>query len=160
MEIQKKLPGDDEIVYLETRTEEVPQMNTLEWKLISYINGKRTIRRLCEKMGDEWETKLLMKGLFEKKLITVRPPDLIFPELVPILVSTDDVREDRLYPPLLRTNLILKAIDGKTNLQDLQKNLSLKESELIEDIRLLVETHWITFSNSDLKKFQEFKNEI
>jgi hypothetical protein len=159
-EIQKTLPGEDEIIYLASNADEVPPMNTREWQLISHINGKRTIRRLCEKMGDEWETKLLLKGLFEKKLITNKPPELSLPELVPILVPTEDVREDRLYPPLLRTNLLLKAINGKTSLQELQKNLSVKESELIEDIRLLFESRWITFFEKDLNKYQKLKNEL
>ena len=67
---------------------------------------------------------------------------------------------DRPYPPLLRTNLLLKAINGKTTLRDLMAQLNIKENEMVEDIKLLFDTQWIKFTPSQETIFKRLKNEL
>ena len=86
--------------------------------------------------------------------------DADWESLIPILIPSRDLTADRPYPPLLRTNLLLKAIDGKTTLLDLMAKLNIKENELVEDIKLLYDTQWIKFTPSQETIFKRFKNEL
>jgi hypothetical protein len=84
--------------------------------------------------------------LFKKNVISTTSGEASWKELVPVLVSSRELTTDRPYQPLLRTNLLLKAIDGKTPLKDLITKLNMKENDLVEDIKQLFDTYWIKFS--------------
>ncbi len=158
--LQSQLPPEDTVLFIVSHLEEVPRLNTFEWRIISMVNGRRTLKRICEKAGDELEVKKNLVELLKKNVISTTSGEASWKELVPVLVSSRELTIDRPYPPLLRTNLILKAIDGKTPLKDLIITLNMKENDLVEDIKLLYDTHWIKFSPGQTNLFTRLKHEL
>lgn len=158
--LQSILPPEDAVLYIVSHQQEAPQLNTFEWCIISMVNGRRTIKRICEKIGDELEVKKSLLKLIKKNVISTTSGAASWKELIPILVSSGESTIDRPYPPLLRTNLLLKAIDGKTTLRDLILTLNMKENELIEDIKLLSDTFWIRFSPEQEPLLMLLKHEL
>jgi hypothetical protein len=146
-------------LYIRSFLEEVPPLNTFEWQIISLINGKRTIKRICEKIGDELSTKTALSALFSKGLIMDTHPEPGWNHLVPLHTPQDEVFSDRQFPPLLRTNLLLNAIDGKSSINDLRLKLNMIESEITEDIKLLHDSHWIKFHPDQERVFLRLKKE-
>jgi hypothetical protein len=94
--LQSQLPPEDAVLYIVSHQEEVPRLDTFEWRIISMVNGRRTLKRICEKVGDELEVK--------KNVISTTSGEASWKELIPLLVSSRDLTIDRPYPPLLRTN--------------------------------------------------------
>jgi hypothetical protein len=158
--LQSQLPNEDAVLFIVKDVHKVPPLNTLEWQIISMINGRRTIARVCEKAGDELDAKNTILNLLSKGLISTFSEDTVWKTLVPSLKPSEELKTDRPYPPLLRTNLLLKSIDGKLSLTDLMSSLNMKENELLEDIRLLYDTQWITFPYRQEKVFARLKNEL
>lgn len=157
--MKNQLPADEAILFIIPNLLKVPPLNTFEWRIISMINGRRTIKRICEKIGDEVDVKKNLIALFNKGVIDTVSEDSSWKHFIPSLITPGKLTCDRPYPPLLRTNLLLKAIDGQSSLEVLMRKLEIKESELIEDIKLLYETQWITFSTFEEKTFLHLKHE-
>lgn len=158
--LQTMMPPDEAVLFIVPELEEVPKLNTFEWKIISMINGRRPIKRICEKTGDELEVKKAILKLLSKGVISTSSGEEEWKGLIPILIPSQDLTADRPYPPLLRTNLLLKSINGKTTLRDLIAKLNIKENELVEDIKLLNDTQWIKFPPSQERTFKRLKNEL
>jgi hypothetical protein len=158
--LQTMLPPDEIVLFIVPELEEVPKLNTFEWKVISMISGRRPIKRICEKIGDELEVKKVILKLLSTGVISTSSADADWKGLIPILIPSQDLMADRPYPPLLRTNLLLKAINGRTTLRDLIGKLNIKENELVEDIKLLYDTQWIKFIPSQEKIFKRLKSEL
>jgi hypothetical protein len=154
------LPPDESVLFIVPELKEVPRLNTFEWKIISMINGRRPIKRISEKIGDELEVKKTILQLLGKGVISTKSEEADWKGLIPILIPSRDLTSDRPYPPLLRTNLLLKAIDAKITLGELMTKLNSKENDLVEDIKLLYDTQWIKFISSQEKIFKRLKNEL
>jgi len=159
-EVNTCIPPAESVLFIVGRQETIPTLNTFEWQVVSLINGRRTLQRICQKLGDELTAKRAIQTLVAKGLITARSGDEEWHGLVPQPVSVGRVREERPYPPLLRTNLLLKAIDGERNLLKLQKTLRCRDSELFEDVKVLHETRWIEFSDREEKVFQRLRHDF
>ncbi|MBN2400737.1 MAG: DUF4388 domain-containing protein [Candidatus Aminicenantes bacterium] len=148
-QLQGQLPHADTILTLANEVACVPSLNTSEWKALSFVNGRRSIARICLKFGDELGALWALHGLYSKGLVVpVAAESPLFP-LTPLVLHASVVSEERPYPPRLRTNLLLKAIDGRTTLKRLADGLKMDFLELNEDIRLLVELKWISFNAED-----------
>lgn len=158
-EINNRIPPGDNVLFIVGSQDSIPGLSTLEWQVLSMINGRRTLSRICQKMGDELTAKKGIQSLMAKGLITARSDREEWHAMVPKPVSVSRVREERPYPPLLRTNLLLKAIDGKSNLLELQNKLRCREGELLEDVKVLHETRWIEFTVEDEKVFQRMRQD-
>lgn len=153
-EVNSRIPPRESILFIVARQEIVPALNTLEWQVISLINGRNTLQRICQKLGDELTAKKAIQSLMEKGLVTARASEEEWHALVPQPVPFDRVREERPYPPLLRTNLLLKAIDGQRSLLQLQKSLRCRDPELLEDVKVLYQTRWIEYTPADENVFR------
>jgi len=158
--LQNLLPPDDSVLFIVPDPGEIPRLNTSEWRVLAMVNGRRTLKRICDKIGDELQVKKILLELFNKKLTSITSGEASWKELVPIPVPSHELTADRPYPPLLRTNLLLKAIDGKTPLKDLIVKLNLKENDLAEDIKLLVDTRWIGFPHAQAALFSRLRHEL
>lgn len=158
--LQTKLPPEDTVLFLVQEVEKVPPLSAFEWRIIAMINGKRSIKRICEKIGDELGAKNTLLDLLSKGLACGVSEEQAWKTLVPRLTLSEELKTDRPYPPLLRTNLLLKAVDGKSSLMDLMKSLNMNENDMLEDARLLYDTRWITFPRVQEKIFIRLKNEI
>ena len=155
------LPQDEAVMFIVPNLLKVPPLNTNEWRVLSMINGRRTLKRICEKIGDELEVKKMMLNLLNKGVVnTFSTDDTGWKQLTPKVMKSELLKSDRPYPPLLRTNLLLKTIDGCSTLSRLQEKLKINENELVEDIKLLHETQWITFAPNEEKTFSRLKSEM
>lgn len=150
LQLQGQLPHVDTILTLVNDVASVPALNTSEWKALSLVNGRRSIARICQKIGDELGALWALHALLSKGLVVpvVAAESPLCP-LTPLLLHASMVSEERPYPPRLRTNLLLKAIDGRTTLKQLADSLKMDFRELNEDIRLLLELKWISFNAED-----------
>jgi len=158
--LSEKLPPDDTVLFICPDLDHIPALNTREWKVISLINGRRTIRRICHRLGDELGTKQILHYLIQNRLVTSDSDQNEWEKIVPRPRSYEPIHTERPYPPLLRTNLLLKAIDGTTDLGQLKKTLRLSDTDLIEDLKLLFDTRWITFNPEDAKIFERIRHEL
>ncbi|MBN2432905.1 MAG: DUF4388 domain-containing protein [Acidobacteria bacterium] len=154
------LPEDNTNLFIVSVVENVPPISSPEWQILSLVNGRRTIGQICQKTGDEDQTKTLLRSLFSKGLISTTATVLKWQTLIPVRQSDREAGSERPYPPLLRTNLVLNAIDGLMNLEQLNRKLNIPENDLLEDIRLLVETKWIRFSSQDTKVFEDLRKDL
>jgi hypothetical protein len=134
-------------------------LNPGDWKILSMVNGRRTIKRICQKIGDELVACSVLWDLLCRGLITKVHPDSDWNHLIPLRISPDEVKSERPFPHFLRTNLLLKTIDGHTSLKELGKKLNIEENDIIEDIKYLYDTHWIKFSAVQENVFAKLKNE-
>ncbi len=158
--IKRQLPPEETILFIEPYLEKVPPLNTFEWQIISMVNGRRTIKRICQKIGDELLAKTTLWKLLTSGVVVDVHPDSDWLTLIPLHVPNEECREDRSYPPLLRTNLLFKAVDDHSSLYTLKLKLHMNENEMIEDIKLLHETHWIQFNPSQERIFSRLRNEM
>jgi hypothetical protein len=158
--IQQDLPPEDINLYIVADIKTVPAITTKEWKVLALVNGKRTITRICRKFGDELTAKNLLLKLFKKKLISPDPPESDWRRLVPSLKPIAEKEGERFRPPRVRTNLLFKAIDGKSHFEDIRRKLDLSENDLLEDIKLLYELQWIKFNETDEEKFKNLLPDI
>ncbi len=157
--LQNFLPTDESVLYIQPYIHDEARLTSSEWLIISMINGRRTIRKICRKVGDELYAKKTIRELFAKQYIDMLSGNEKWKELIPLAIPASEVTTERPYPPLLRTNSLLRVIDGRTKMKDMVLKLSLKENELLEDIKLLHETQWITFSSGDEKIFTQLQGE-
>lgn len=158
--LSANLPPEDMSLFIASDLESVPPLNTLQWKILSMVNGRRTLKRICEKAGDELETKKILLALMQKGVITGGAAEDSWHGLTPLLTHDKDVQSGRPWPPLLRTNLLLRAVDNVLTLGELQQRLKIRDSDFFGDIRLLFETNWIHFSVQEEKIFFRIRNEI
>ncbi|MDQ1355153.1 MAG: hypothetical protein QG657_5463 [Acidobacteriota bacterium] len=156
---QSLLPPDDTVLYIQPYPDNVPVLNSADWQILSMVNGRRTIKRICQKIGDELVARSVLWDLLCRGLISDVHPDTDWNHLIPLPMSPDEVKCDRPFPHFLRTNLLLKAIDGHTSIKELRKKIEISENEIIEDIKYLYDTHWIKFSVVQERVFLRLKNE-
>jgi len=56
-----------------------------------------------------------------------------------------EVQSTRYAPPTLVANLLLKQCDGSRSARELMNELNMDEREFLEELKLLVRTHWLDF---------------
>jgi hypothetical protein len=153
LQIERELPPYDIPLYINPAIGTAPSLTPMEWRVLALVNGHRNIMRMCEEIGDEFETKSALLSLIQKGAVTVKLPDESWHTLIPRVIPTSDVKSERPFPPRIRTNLVLKSIDGKTRLADIWRTANTTELEFLEDIRFLHETRWIDFGEVVNLKF-------
>jgi len=151
-----ELPPPETVLSIVNDLETVPSLTTQEWKILALINGKRSIGRIAQKAADEHAALGALHSLLVKGLITVTTTKSPVLALTPQPLPASGEHGERPYPPRLRTNLLLKAIDGRTTLAKLADSLQIDMQELAEDIRLLLELRWISFPAADEKAWRQY----
>jgi len=141
-----ELPPPETILSIVNDLETVPSLNTGEWK-----NPLPDQRQAHD------------RAHYPKKSATSTPPSAPFIRCLPRgwsspnggiadsvfiaqPVPATSMSGERMYPPRLRTNLLLKAIDGRTTMKQLAGGLKMEMAEFAEDIRLLLDLKWISFN--------------
>lgn len=147
--LQKILPPSDTVLIISSLVDSVPKLNSREWLILSQINGRRTLGQIVARSGEELSTRKILHRLFSERLIAPLSEKMNLSRLVPGPLDSDQSGADRPYPPRLRTNLLLKEIDGKRDLLEIAGFLNLKERDLIEDVKLLLDSKWITFAGDE-----------
>ncbi|MBN2345381.1 MAG: DUF4388 domain-containing protein [Candidatus Aminicenantes bacterium] len=150
-----ELPPPGTVLSITESVSSVPPLNTAEWRILSLVDGKRSISRIVQKAGDEHAALGALHSLMAKGLVTASIEDSPLRGLLPKPVPAAGVSGERPYPPRMRTNLLLKAIDGRTSLSQLSEKLGMGMAELVEDIRLLLELNWIALDGTDERTWRQ-----
>jgi len=147
--VDKQLPSADTTIIFSTLVDPIPRLTTQDWLVLSQINGRRTLGQIIQKCGNELSSKKILLKLLSHHLIAPASEARSLERLIPLPLDSEQTGSERPYPPRLRTNLLLKEIDGKKTLQQLGEHLNMKERDLLEDIRLLLDSQWIGFPSQD-----------
>lgn len=158
--MRQELPPDDINLFIVVDLDAIPPISTEIWKVLALVNGRRTIARICQKYGDELDAKRLLLLLLKKGLVSAEPPGSDWRRLIPYKVPTSEVQGDRPVPPRLRSNLLLRSVDGETHLEDIRRKINVNENDLMEDVKLLYELHWIRFSTVDEKVLKSLLTDL
>lgn len=142
------LPADDHPLFLapEPPHDDI-RLTAKEWRILSLVNGKRTIRQIIEasrREGDDVRSVLV--SLLTADLIVDTRDDSFLDAIVPRMVRQDEVGETRYAPPTLIANLLLRQCDGNRSARLLMSELKMDERQFLEELKLLVRTRWVDFT--------------
>jgi hypothetical protein len=142
------LPADHMPLFL---APEPPQddirLTAKEWRILSLVNGKRTIPQIVEAAGrDDAEVRGVLVGLLTADLIVDRRDDSYLDAIVPRMLKQSEVGTTRYAAPTLVANLLLKAADGTHTARDIMAALRLEERQFLDELKLLVRTRWLGFA--------------
>ena len=142
------LPPDDAPLFVagEPPHDDI-SLTAKEWRILSLINGKRSIRQIIDAAAkyDEPDVRAVLIGLVAADLVVDRRDDSYLDAIVPRHLRQEEVGETRYAPPTLLANLLLKACNGRDNARMLMTALKLDERRLVEELKLLVRTRWVGF---------------
>ena len=154
------LPGDDHPLFVapEPPDDDI-RLTAKEWRILSLVNGKRSVQQIVEASHREpSEVRAVLVGLLTADLIVDRRDDSYLDAIVPRHLRQDEVGTTRYAPPTLVGNLLLKSCDGRCTVRELMAQMRLDERQLLEDLKLLVRTHWVGFSAGE-QVFQQLAQE-
>ncbi|MGH9442922.1 MAG: DUF4388 domain-containing protein [Thermoanaerobaculia bacterium] len=156
--LRDQLPSPTTILYLERDSEKTDEirMTQPEWKMLSLVNGRRTLGQVIEMSGrSENETGRILYGLLIAGLITVTHDDAYLSAIVPEKISAAAGSKRRAPPPTILASLLLNKIDGGKSLKQIQRELGCTERDLVEEFRLLMRTEWLRLSagEEEYKRF-------
>ena len=98
--VESRLPAEQATLFIVPNIPTVPALTPYEWRIISLINGRRSIKRIYEKMGDPLTAKFSILELLEKGLVSTVSEDSGWKSLVPLLKPSSELKTDRAFPPL------------------------------------------------------------
>ena len=142
------LPADDHPLFVapEPPDDDI-RLTAKEWRILSLVNGKRSVRQIIEtSTREESEVRAVLIGLLTADLIVDRRDDSYLDAIVPRHLRQDEVGTTRYAPPTLVGNLLLKSCDGRRTVRELMELMRLDERPLLEELKLLVRTHWVGFN--------------
>lgn len=162
-DIQKlstELPDDGTKLFINDDVKAVPEITLDEWKVLALVNGRRTIRHIYQTVGNELITKRILVEMIKKGAVGISNNDDLLKNITPTNNPTDEAAGERPIPSRLRTNLVLKQINGKNTLQQIRTSLEIDARDLLEDIKLLYETNWIDLTKDERKLFYSLLNDV
>jgi hypothetical protein len=159
-QLKQKMPADDTRLFISSEIESIPTITPEQWRLLSLVNGRRTIASICQVYGHELEARKLLAELLEAKLLTDKPHSTDWYRLVPKPTGSSEVRGSRSFPTRLRTNLLLKAIDGIKSIFELRIEFNMEEKVLWDELKYLSDEQWIHFETADIKRFYAMEQEL
>ena len=147
--IEDHLPPLDTVLHVQrdsTAVEDV-RLTRSEWRLLSLINGRRSMHEVIQLSGrEELEAQRVIYGLITSGLVLTNHDDSYLQALIPERIPAESAARTRTAPPTMLGNLLLKHIDGGITLRDVRRRLGCSESELIEEFNLLKRTGWVHLS--------------
>lgn len=158
--LSSRLPSDTTVFRLVPGQEDAPALSAVGWKVIALIDGRRTLSQICDLVGDEILAKRTVAELLERGLISTESSRSKFFALVPKQVTPAEFAGTRLFPNRVRTNLVLKSVDGRASIEEIRARLKIEAGEIIEDIRILYDSYWIKFSPDDSDVYWTLRDDI
>ena len=143
--LDRELPPDHAVLHLLPTQDDHLNLTRMEWSVITRINGRRTIRRICEQMGRELEIKQMLHHFLLVGLAGTCRGEEAWKDWTPRFLNSSEYPGERHPPAQLRTNLMLKKLDGQTTLGALGLALNIRDRDLQQDIIFLHQHHWILF---------------
>lgn len=161
-EILAALPPGSKIIRIDPEPPGVPKLTSEEWQVLALVNGRRSIPRISEKFPDDVKALCLLRALISKGAVTVASPE---PErgwqsLLPLPIAAAAVQGERPFPTRLRANLLLKDVDGRKTLGELNQRLAIPPAELLDEVHYLRDLRWIRFSTGDIKRLGDLRSEM
>lgn len=156
--IEKHLPPDDTVLHVQRDANAVEdvQMTQAEWRLLSLINGRRTMRQIVELSGrEDLDAQRQIYGLITSGLVLTNHDDSYLAAIIPERVPSGSAACNRSAPPTLLANLLLKHLDGVSDLRTIRQRLACSEAELVEEFNLLKRTGWVRL-RSGTDAFERF----
>ena len=144
--IEEHIPPGDTVLHVQRDSSAIADVRLTqgEWKLLSLINGRRSVREVVDLSGrEDLEAQRVIYGLITSGLILTNHDDSYLAKIIPERVPAESAAKTRGAPPTMLANLLLRHIDGQLNLRDLRRRLGCGESELVEEFNLLKRTGWI-----------------
>jgi len=124
------------------------RLTAKEWRVLSLVNNKRSVRQIIDSAArEDSEVRAILVGLLAADLIVDRRDDSYLDAIVPRHLRQSEVGETRYAPPTLMGNLLLKACDGHRTARQILSEMQLDERQLVDELKLLVRTHWIAFDS-------------
>jgi hypothetical protein len=125
-----------------------------QYRVLSYVNGRRTILRILEKIAHN-ETYYLgvINDMIRNRLLVEKQVEAM-KLIVPGRVSVDRATRERHFPAKYSANLIYKEINGRTSVLDIAQRLNFDLGAVWEDICLLVKSQVVEV----LEGRREFQN--
>ena len=150
--LRDRLPAAGTVLYLERdsqKTDEI-RMTQPEWKMLSLVNGRRTLGQVIEMSGRaENEAGRIAYGLLVAGLITITHDDSYLSAIVAEKIPAAAGSKRRAPPPTILGSLLLNKIDGRKTLKAIQGELACTEKDLVEEFRLLMRTEWLKLSSGE-----------
>lgn len=130
------------------------QLTDNQWEVISYINGRRTFRRIAEKLQQPSEglmtvfREIISLGILERKVL------INMNKIIPARCQPKTLDYHHSLPSSLKANLLLKFIDGRTSIEHLAEKINLPIKEVARELESLLESHWIQLVSGEKEFFQ------
>lgn len=151
--LERQLPSDNSVLYLNDNINENISFTKDEWKVLSKIDGRKNIRKIYQKLKDELKTKKIIKKLLDNEIITDSSNNEEWYNIIPIKISLKESENKKSFPSRIRTNLLLKKINGKKTFKELIKQLKMSKEDFLEDMKFLYEYKWIKFHENQKELF-------
>jgi hypothetical protein len=155
-----RIPSDLTVFRLLSGQQDAPALSAAEWKVVALIDGRRTLAQICDLVGDEILAKKAVVELMERGFISAESSRSAFFALVPQAVTPDEFVGTRLFPNRVRTNLVLKSVDGRASIGELRSKLKIESGDMIEDIKTLYDSNWIRFSPRETEVYLNLRNDL
>lgn len=116
-------------------------LNREQIEVLSFVNGRRTLVRILEKIGhNEMHYLSVIDDLLRRRILIERQAEAMR-VIIPSRIKADAVHHNRQFPGKFSANLLYKEIDGKRNLLDLAKELNFELTDLWENLSLLIKSN-------------------
>jgi hypothetical protein len=155
--LKKRLPSPDDIILFNPEQASDLTLSPEEWKIIARIDGKRTTGEIIDLMDDEVAARQILVKLIDQGLIVTLDSRFNWRSVIPRRITDPHLTAGREFPPRLRTNILLKKIDGRKTLEQLLKETGSFRKEFFEDLFFLQDFKWIDYSPEDRQRIQELK---
>lgn len=130
-----------------------------EWQILSYVNGRRNILRILEKIGDNETHYLGIINRMIKGRYLVEKQAEAMKVIIPARVTAERSNKERHFPAKYAANLIYKHIDGKKNLFELSRALEFDLNDVWENIQLLLKSEVVEIVEGR-REFQNLSEEM
>ncbi len=144
--IEERLPPTNTVLHVQrdsTAVEDV-RLTQGEWRLLSLINGRRSLQEIIEMSGrEEMDSQRLVYSLISSGLILTNHDDSYLAAIIAERIPAAAAAHTRASPPTLLANLLIKHLDGRADLRQVRYQLNCHESELVEEFNLLKRTGWV-----------------
>ena len=142
------LPDDDAPLFV---APEPPQddirLTAGEWRVLSLVNGKRSIREIVAASGRERDdVHAILTSLLTADLVAAEQDDSWLDAIHPRVLRSEEAAVQRFTPQTLLSNLLVNKADGRKSLRQLIADLGAEPNVLLDEMRLLVRTRWIGFA--------------
>lgn len=130
-----------------------------QWLVLSYVNGRRTILRILEKIGHDETAYLGVINRMVRDRLVIEKRVEAMRLVVPARITVDNGSRERHFPGRLSANLLYKEIDGRRHLVDLAESLGIELSETWENLVLLVRSELVEIRHGR-REYQDLMEEF